>query len=96
MRYLTQTLKTKTGCSGWRITHAVRQAYGACVGWLKQHPEDQPALSAYLDMTPRDRTPEWYVGALRGWIAERQQAQWLNAPVSDLAKSIAGKMSAVT
>ena len=69
--YLTQALKHKTQCSGWRVDEVRRKVYGICVAYLKVYPDEQPTISTDIDKLPPSMDPDWYKGAIRGLIAER-------------------------
>ena len=69
MSHFTQSLKTKTGHAP--DSKLVRKAYGKVVGYLKQWPDEQAAMSEEIDKAPSGMTQAWYVAFLCGQIEQR-------------------------
>ena len=69
MSHFTQSLKTKTGHAP--DSKLVRKAYGKVVGYLKQWPDEQAAMSEEIDKAPSRMTQAWYVALLCGQIEQR-------------------------
>ena len=75
MQHLTRALKTKTGRPKPEVVRATRKAYGAVVGFAKQHPDRLEWLSLQIDFLPGGRDPIWYAIYLKELIADEHCAE---------------------
>jgi len=75
MQHLTRALKTKTGRPKPEVVRMTRKAYGAAVGFAKQHPDRLEWLSLQVDFLPGGRDLTWYVICLKELIADEQCAE---------------------
>lgn len=63
----------------------VRACFREVVAYLKDHPEDQPAVSEAVDFLPRGMKYEWYPQAVRSIIQQLTQEK-LKAMTEGVAK----------
>lgn len=73
MQHLTQSLKTKTGVTGWRLRGATNRCYGSCISYLSMCPEDQPRLNTAIDKLERYADPDRYPPLIKAIVEEFKQ-----------------------